>query len=247
MSWTPLGRARGARGVELDHVVLRVGLEQGVVMRRGFNPRVMPLVAFAVEAERDHPRLRGERGDGLVREVGDIRANEHDPRLAILKEAGDLRRGEAKVEWGKRHSRLAGAEQAGQEMIGIFAEICDPLLRPDAGRDERVGDPRGHRVHPREGHRLALEHERGLAATTERLHARHIRHGGYAFELDHCVSAQDRTAMQPIILGHYARLAALRNPCGRTVYALCGAAIASVAEAWAQATEALRSHGKAHA
>jgi hypothetical protein len=61
-------------------------------------------------------------------------------------------------------------------MIGVFAEIRDPFLRSEAGCNERVGDPRGHRVHLREGSRSALEHERGLAATTARQYARHIRH-----------------------------------------------------------------------
>ena len=123
----------------------------------------MPLVAFAVEAECDQPRLPGERGDRLVGELGDIRADEQNPRGAVLNETGDLRRGKAKVERRECHARLAGAKQAGQEMIGVLAEIRDPLLRLRARCDERVGDPRGHRIDFRKGYRSALEHK-GLRA-----------------------------------------------------------------------------------
>jgi hypothetical protein len=82
------GAAGGARGVDLDHVVLGVRLEPRVARGRGFDPCVAPLVASPVEAERDHSRLRGKRGDRLLGEVGDIWAN-----ATVLKQAGDLRRG----------------------------------------------------------------------------------------------------------------------------------------------------------
>jgi hypothetical protein len=148
----------------------------------------MPLVAFAVEAERDHPRLRGERGDRPVGEVNDVRADDENPGAAIRQQAGDLWHGEAKVERRERRARLAGADQEGQEMVGVLAEIRDPLLRPDARGDQRVGDPRGHRVDVRESRRPALESEGVSAPASKRLHARHVRDGGYAFELDHHIS-----------------------------------------------------------
>jgi hypothetical protein len=209
----PFGAAGGARRVDLDHVVLRVRLEPRVARGRGFDPYVAPLVAFSIKAERDHPRLRGKRGDRPVREVGDICANHENPGAAVLEQAGDLRRGEAKVERRERRARFAGAKQAGQKMIGVLAEIRDPLLRPDAGRDQRVGDARRHRVYVREGHRPAVEYQRGLVATKERLHPRHIRHAGYAFELDHRVS-NPTTALRCSLpfFGDYARLVPRRNP-----------------------------------
>ena len=191
----PFGKAGRARGVELDHVVLRVRFEPRVVRRRGFHPRFEPLVAFAVEAERDQTRPRGDHRDRLVGEIGGIRSDEQDPRAAILEQAGDLRGGEAEVERRERRARLADAEQARQEMIGVLAEIGDPLLRPDARSDECVGKPRGCCVDFREGRGSAIEQKGRRIPAAERLDARHIRHAGDAVELDHgALPPQDRAA-----------------------------------------------------
>ena len=75
--------------------------------------------------------------------------------------SGDLRRREAEIERRQRRARLACAEQEWQEMIGVLGEIGDPLLRPHARSDQRIGDAGGHRVDLREGRRAALEREGG--------------------------------------------------------------------------------------
>lgn len=122
----------------------------------------------------------------MVGEVDDVRADDENPRAAVLDEAGDLRGGETKVERRERRARLAGPDQIREEMVVILAEIGDPLLRPDARRDQRVGDARGHRVEVREGDRPALESERWRAAPAQRLHARRVRYAGDPLEIDHC-------------------------------------------------------------
>ena len=180
-----LGQARGARRVELDHVIIAPHGEAGIRGRLGVAPGWIEIPVLAVAVQRDDPlQVRQLRLD-LVDHGVEFLADEQHLGAGVREDELHLRRRQPRVDAVHHRARLGAAEHHLVIDVRVLREITDPVVRLDAERKQAVGNLARALVEIGIGRHLAFEPQRRLGGAPCGLHARNVCQVRHRLNVDH--------------------------------------------------------------
>lgn len=117
---------------------------------------------------------RPSRGCGRhpVDDGGELVLQEEESGTGVLEDVADLGRGEPPVDGDEHRAALGAAEEDLVVVLGLLAQVGDPVARGESGGDQGVGDAVALAVQLPVGQRAPLAQDRGGVGPAPRVEAR---------------------------------------------------------------------------